>query len=583
LIGTIPYMAPEQLRATAADARSDLFALGIVLYELATGQRPFRGDSDVETGSAILRDTPASLSTLRPGMSPDLDRVLQRCLQKNPGDRYQAATDLLADLRRIGRGPAEQAPAAVPSIAVLPFVNTSRDEENDYFADGLSEELLNVLTRIRGLRVASRTSAFSFKGKAVDLATVARQLNVATILEGSVRQSGRRVRITADLIQASTDARLWSQTYDRELDDIFAVQDDIAQSVVQELRATLLGESPGCPPGASVQAEVEAAGRGRRANADAYRLTLQGRFFAGRFTDESISRGIALYRQALELDPGYALAWAGLSMAHASQIRQGFARPADALGPARDAAERALRAEPDLAEAHLALGLVRMDHDWDWAGAESSLRRAMDLAPGSADVVSVMAELMLTLGRADEAIRLSRSAVELDPLSVTAYKNLGRHLFYAGRLDEAEAAIRKMLEISLQGGLAHYLLGFVHLMQGRFDEALAEFEREPIRKFHMLGLTLVHHARGRTKDSGDALRRLIDGESTVGACQIAWAHAFRGEADQAFEWLERARVERDTPAWLSRHPLLRGLHADARWGPFLEKLGLTAAESKNLV
>ena len=323
-----------------------------------------------------------------------------------------------------------------------------------------------------------------------------------------------------------------------------------------------------------MKAEVEAAAKGRGANVEAYRLYLQGRFFVDRYTETSIAKGIAHYRDALALDPEYALAWTGLSVAYASQSRQGFAQSADAFGRARDAAERALQSEPDLPEAHLVLGLVRMDYDWDWTGAESSIRHALNLAPGNSEIVSVAADLMLTLGRLDQAIELSRRAVTLDPLSVTAYKNLGRHCFYAGRLGEAEAALTKMLEIAPHGGLARYLLGYVHLMQGRIEESLAEFEAEPLPKFRLLGLTLVHHAQGHETQSEAALRELIDRESAVGACQIAWAYAHRGDVDRAFEWLERGLARRDTPSWLARHPLLRSLHDDSRWQPFLNRLGL---------
>ena len=216
-----------------------------------------------------------------------------------------------------------------------------------------------------------------------------------------------------------------------------------------------------------------------------------------------------------------------------------------------------------------------MDYDWDWKGAESSVRRALTLAPGNAEVVSVTADLMLTLGRLDEAVELSRRAVILDPLSVSTYKNLGRHCFYADRLDEAEVALARMLDISPQCGLAHYLLGFVHLMQGRPTDALAEFEQERIRKFRLLGLALAHHALGSTERSDEALRELVEQESVVAACQIAWAYAHREDADRAFEWLERGFARRDTPSWMARHPLLRGLHADSRWQPFLQKMGLT--------
>ena len=596
VMGTIPYMAPEQLRAEPVDARTDVFALGVVLYELVAGHRPFRGATDLDVCSAILRDSPARLTSFRPDLPREFEQIVERCLEKAPDGRFQTANEVRVELELLRRelgeryltkpprrgvgtdGFTELSPISVdtPSIAVLPFVNTSQDKDNDYFADGLSEELLNVLTRIRGLRVASRTSAFYFKGKDVDLATVAGKLNVATILEGSVRKAGKRVRITADLIHVATDSRLWSQTYDRELDDIFVVQDDIAQSVVKELRAALLGDTSLTLPTESLKQEVEAAAKGRGANAEAYRLYLQGRFFVDRYTEESIAKGIAHYQQALRLDPEYALAWAGLSVAYASQSRQGFARPAEAFGHAREAAERALRSEPELPEAHLALGLVRLDYDWDWKGAESSFQRALSLAPGNAEVLSISADVMLTLGRLDEAIELSRRAAMLDPLGVTTYKNLGRHCFYADHLAEAEAAIARMLDISPQCGLAHYLLGFVYLRQGRLVEALAEFEQESIRKFRLLGLALAHHARGSATQSEEALRELVEKESNVAAAQIAWAYAYRGDADRAFEWLERGYARRDTPSWLSRHPLLRSLHTDSRWQPFLQKMGLSS-------
>jgi TolB-like protein len=289
----------------------------------------------------------------------------------------------------------------MPSIAVLPFVNMSRDEENEYFADGLSEELLNVLTNIRGLRVPSRTSAFYFKGKDVDIATIAQKLNVATILEGSVRKSGKRVRITAQLIQVATDSHLWSKTYDRELDDIFAVQDDIAHSVVNELRAALLGEKIDATAKAEAKAEVQAAAKGRGENADAYRLYLQARFFEERSTEEDIAKAIDYYRQALEIDPAYALAWAGLARAH--NYHSVYAQKFDEVfRKGREAAERALQLESDLAEAHEALGMIHLWHDWDWEAADASFRRALQLAPGNVLAMRNSAWLLAYLGRPHE-------------------------------------------------------------------------------------------------------------------------------------------------------------------------------------
>src|SRR6266542_248585 len=288
-----------------------------------------------------------------------------------------------------------------PSIAVLPFVNMSRDEENEYFADGLSEELLNVLAKIRGLRVASRTSAFSFKGKDVDIPTVAQKLNVATVLEGSVRKSGKRVRITAQLIEVSSDSHLWSETYDRELDDIFAVQDDIAQSVVKELRAALLGEPAETAAVKTAAAEVRQAATGRGDNPEAFQLYLQGKFFGERITQVDTDKAIELFQRALAIDPNFALAWAGLSRVHQLQAGYGFAPIDEGDERARDAAQHALRLAPDLVEAHIELGLILEGHDWKWAAAGASFRRALELAPGDAHALRAAAGHARVLGRLD--------------------------------------------------------------------------------------------------------------------------------------------------------------------------------------
>jgi len=590
VMGTVPYMAPEQLRGETVDERTDIFTLGIVLYELATGRRPFTGKSPSDITSAILRDPPAPVTSVRAELPRDLSRVIDRCLEKDPDRRFQTAKDVRNEVRLLRResGVAEASgarapslasaldpiPSDMPSIAVLPFVNRSPDEENEYFADGLSEELLNVLAKIRGLRVASRTSAFHFKGKDVDLPTVARKLNVATILEGSVRKVGKRVRITAQLIQVATDSHLWSETYDREVEDIFAVQDDIAQAVVRELRVALLGEKPGASANAAVLADVEAARRGRGQDPEAQRLYLQGRFFVNRYTATEVAKGIEYYKHALSLDPEYGLAWAGLSEAYASQGDRGQAPPAEAYDRARGAAERALQVEPELAEGHAALGMAQM-HDWDWKKSTGSIRRALELAPGNVDVVTAAAELESVLGRQEEAITLGRRAVAQDPLSVLARKTLGRHCLYAGRLDDAEVEFRTILDISPSGGLAHHLLGLAHLLKGKPEKALAEMEQEPEEVFRLLGFALAHHGANRAPESNAALRQLIEKDSKTAACQIAHAYAYRGESDRAFEWLERAYVERDIGlAWSKAHPLLRNVHGDPRWLPFLEKMGL---------
>jgi TolB-like protein/class 3 adenylate cyclase len=463
----------------------------------------------------------------------------------------------------------------MPSIAVLPFVNMSRDEDNEYFADGLAEELLNVLSKIRGLRVASRTSAFSFKGTKVDIPTVAQKLNVANILEGSVRKAGKRVRITAQLIEVATDSHLWSESYDRELEDIFAVQDDIAQSVVKELRSALLGERPDASATAAVKAEVQAAAKGRGENVEAYRLYLHGRFFEDRLTLKDTAKAIGYYRQALELDPEYALAWAGLSRAHSNQGGYWEMEVPAAFAKARDAAQRALQLDPELAEGHAALGEILRLHDWDWKGADASLRRALELAPGNAQVMRDAGNLAGNLGRPDEALALVRRAVMLDPLSASTHRTLARLSFFADRLDEAEAAAQKALELNPQSGLTHFWLGLVRLGQGRLDEAQEMFERETHQTFHLLGLSQVNHARGRSAESGAALQELIEKDAASAAYQIALGYAYRGDMDLAFEWLERAYVQRDPGLGMMKlsKPLWK-MHDDPRWQPFLEKMGL---------
>src|SRR6267378_566784 len=426
----------------------------------------------------------------------------------------------------------------LPSIAVLPFVNMSDDAANEYFADGIAEELINVLSKIRGLRVASHTSAFSFKASKVDIATVAQKLNVATILEGSVRKAGRRVRITVQLVQVATDSHLWSETYDRELEDIFAVQDDIAQSVVKELRTALLGEKRDSSASAAVNAEVQAAAKGRGENAEAYRLYLQGQFFVAQRTQASLATGIEYFRQAVGLDPEYALAWAALASAQSIAAGAGWTSYGEGHRHAREAAERAL-----------------------------------ELAPGNAGVVLRAAFVPGFLGRLDESIALCRRVIVLDPLNVQGHRHLGRFSLLAGFLDQAEAALKEALNLNPQGGLGTYEhLGEVYLVQGRFAEALAAFEKESDEGLRLLGLSVAYHALGRKAQSSAALEQLS--ELPVHAFLNAQGNAYLGNVDQAFEWLERSYTQRNAGlCQIKLAPLLRNLHGDSRWQPFLKKMG----------
>ena len=587
VMGTIPYMAPEQIRGERVDARTDLFALGIVLYELLAGKRPFGGATSADVSSAILRDLPPPVRAARVDLPADIERIVGRCLEKDPERRFQTAKDVRNELELVRRsldpsvspaprvGPAAMPEHDVPSIAVLPFASRSRDEEDVYFAEGLADELLNVLAKIRGLRVAARTSSERFKDTTEDLATIGRQLNVATLLEGSLRKSGNRVRISVQLVNVADGYHRWSETFDRTLEDIFAVQDDIAQSVVKELRTALLGEPPDSKASGEVKAEVAAAAIGRGANAEAHRLFLQGRYFVNRLADEDVARGTAMYRQALALEPDHALAWAGLSWAECLSAITGTADLHSTMAHAREAASRAMALEPNLAEAHLALGRIQLWYDFDWRGAEDSFRRALELAPGNADAIRTVGTMALIQARFDEALALYLSAIEQDPLSISSYTFAARAYMAMGRLTEAEDAFRKALAISSESTLTHSLLALVLDQQGRHDEALAEASKEPAEWARLFASGVVHFNGGRPEESQRALRSLIELGATTAAYQIALLHAVRGEVDDAFEWLERAYVQRDSGlAYLKAHRHASRLAGDPRWRPFLRKLGL---------
>ncbi len=606
-VGTVPYMAPEQVRGEPVDARTDVFALGIMLFELLTGRRPFVGATPADVASAILRDVPPRALSLRAELPRDLDRIVARCLEKDPRDRFQTARDVFNELRYLARehqlwssAPASAVPSftvpppsgapaapgstppasgaashAAPSIAVLPFVNRSRDEEDEYFSDGLADELVNVLTKIRGLRVAARTSAFQFKGKNEDVAVIGQKLNVATLLDGSFRKSGNRVRIAVQLVKVADGYPLWSETYDRTLDDIFAVQDDIAQSVVKELRTALLGEKPDSEASGEARAEVAEAAKGRGASAEAHRLFLQGRNLVDRMTRAETDRGIGYLREALERDPRHALAWAALARAYASQAGYGWRPLSDGYGEARAAAQRALAIEPGLAEAHAALGSVQTSYDWDWRAADASYRRALELAPGNAEVLRPAGALALTLGQVDEAIRLTRRAVEQDPLSSSSYAALGHAYRAAGLIDESCGAFRKALELAPSRIASHMVVSEVLSRAGRLDEALAEASAEPEEWARLFGLAVVQARRGNRTASDRALAELIEKHSLDSAYQIAAAHTVRGERDKAFEWLERSFAQRDPGlGWVKREPVFLPLRDDPRWVPFLAKMGL---------
>ena len=578
--GTAPYMAPEQIRAEAVDARTDLFAFGILLYELLVGRRPFAGSTAMAVSAAILHELPEPLSRARTDLPADLERILSRCLEKNPRERAQSALDVSNELRRLRRvlerGEAEKpASQRVASIAVLPFVNRSRDEADEYFSDGLADELLSVLAKIRGLRVAARTSAFHFKGKDTTIAEVGSTLHVATVLEGSVRKAGNRVRISVQLVKVEDGYHLWSETYDRTLEDIFAVQDDIAQSVVKELRTTLLGEEADSEASGEVKADVSRATKGRGTDPEAHRLYLLARYFLDRDGRDDLAKAIEYLKEALERDPAFALAWSLLGAAHTREADKGLVPATEGYGRARVAVERALALEPDLAEGHAHMGWIQKTYDWDWSGAQASYARALELAPRNAIALRRAGTLAWSLGRIEEGIELTHRALEQDPLSAHAYSNLGQALQDADRLTESEAALRKALELAPQKADVHASLSLTLLDLGQGEEALIEAMREQEEASRLWALAIIHHAMGHGSESHVALGKLVQKHAGTMAFLVAEAYARRGETNAAFEWLERAYAQRDGGlTGVQRSRRLRSLHRDPRWAAFLKKMGL---------
>ena len=574
VLGTMPYMAPEQIRGETVDARSDLFSFGVVVYELLSGKRPFGGQTSADVSSAILRDTPPPL----PSIPPDLARILERCLQKNPRERFQTALDVGNELRRVVRG----APSAAPkpagdeaSVAVLPFANRSASADDEYFADGLADELLATLARIRGLRVAARTSSSQFKGTKDDLATIGKKLNVASLLEGSVRKAGNRVRITVQLINVSDGYRVWSESYDRTLDDVFAVQDDIAQSVVKELRHTLLGEADDSDASRAVRAEVAHAARGRSTNPEAQRLLLQARYLDGLWTPEGQARAIEDLKQALALDPEFASAWAELAHHHARKCALGNGLEERRLEAARahEAIEHALALGPDLVEAHAILGWICLSIDLDWKRADLALRRALELEPTHPVTLRLASTVARTGGDFARAEVLLRQAAELDPLSGAPFHNLGILLQLVGRDAEAVEAFETGLVLMPHLPGSRGLRSVSLFAIGRKDDAFAEAAREPSPVGRLWALGTLCMWQGQTVESDRHLAELIEGYPVDAAYQIASLYGRRGDVEESFRWLERARVELDAGMMETRNaPEFRFLHDDPRWAALMRAL-----------
>jgi len=449
------------------------------------------------------------------------------------------------------------------SIAVLPFVNMSDDAANEYFSDGISEELLNLLAGVQELRVISRSSAFSYKNKGLDIPTIAEELNVAHILEGSVRKADDRVRITVQLIDARSDTRLWFDTYDRTLDDIFAIQDEIAQTVVEQLKVTLLGEAPSS----------------NEIDAEAYTLYLQARYLGRQYSAENLERSNELYQRALAIDASIAPAWSGLATNYINQVANGLLSFEEGFTRAREAAERALVIDPGYAPAHTNLGWIALGYNNDVARAARHYGKALNLDPGNTYLIRSAAVLMRSLNRPEEAIHLGEYVTEHDPLVASGHHNLGIAYFRAGRWGEAIASQQTALRLSPGFLGANYAIGVALLFKGDAASALEVFSREKDEEYRIKGTALSLHELDRRDESQDRIAELIERWGNEWPSEVAHAYAYIGEADAAFQWLDKAVEQgeeglREQPGL----PFYRNLHSDPRWPTFLERINSSPAQ-----
>ena len=654
VMGTAPYMSPEQLQGEAVDHRTDIFSLGILLYEMTTGRRPFQGRSSIALASAILKDSPAMVTEVRTDLPRHLGRIIGHCLEKEPRRRFQSALDVRNELdslseevesgavhqsagpdsteapvtstpgssseatatsgpmltatsnrtgvwigliavtllvagvvwwtgRRSDAGPAadtaESAPVAIglaaptpsthstqtlgasPSLAVLPFTDMSPEGDQEYFADGLTVELIAQLSQTGDIHVIGRRSAFQFKGSNESLQSIGERLGVGTILEGSVRKAGDRVRITAELVNTGNDFQLWSETYDRTLEDIFTIEDEIAKSVADALEVTLLGKST----------------TRHDTNPEAHNLRLRARFLMEQNQAGNLEKAKALLEKALELDPDSAAVWADMGRVQGSLGTQSE-NPGQHdiyMLAALDSLNKALTLDPDLPEAYVRIALIEGKHRPNFAAARVANQRALELAPNNPVVMLGAAEIAELGGHLDEAIAFDQKVLRVEPLYVTAKILAFNRFLRAGRLDEAEALLREALELSpnLSGATARQ--GELFLAKGQPQAALEEFLREDDDASRLQGKAMAEFDLGDLDASARSLAEFIQLLGDKQPIDVAVIYAYRGEVDQAFRWLETAEEVSDPHfAQVKLSKAFESLHGDPRWPAFLDRVGL---------
>ncbi len=601
MMGTAWYMSPEQVRGTELDSRTDLFSFGVMLYELSTGALPFRGESQGAIFAAILERAPAPAMQLNPALPVPLGRIIEKCLEKDRDLRYQHAAEIRTDLQRLKRdsaavevprrgGRGRMAGAAIAgvlviagavgywmlahrsqpieSLAVLPFANPGSDPETEYLSEGISESLITGLSRVPHLKVKSRDTVFRYKGQDKSVEEVGRDLGVRAVLKGRLVQRGNALSISVELVEASDGNVLWREQYDRRTADLLVVQQELSREIVQQLRLRLSGE------------EQQRLARVGSRDPEAYRLYLRGRYLWNQRSDDAARKAVEYFQQAIDRDPGYAQAWAGLADAYVTWAIVGQMPIGEAYPKANAAATRALELDAALAEPNVSRGMLKTLYDWDWAGAERDFRRAIELNPEYATAHHFFALHLVAVGRMPEALEQIRRARELEPLSPIINAHLGWCYYFDGQYERAAAELQKAVEIDPGFPQSHQYLGATYALLKKRDDAAMQLE---------LALTTSHRGLmpllwagagygfiGRKDDARKLIGEMVERshQGYVGPQRLAMMYAGLGERDLAFGQFEKAVGERSILPWLLREPLLGAIRGDKRFGMMLQKMGL---------
>ena len=614
IVGTMPYMSPEQVRGERVDERTDIFSFGVVLYEILTGHQPFAASGGVATISAILTKEPDPIHHYNPSCPDELERIVRKCLTKNEDRRYQKMREVVTDLESVGAEHGNRARSRsktisvddkeippkshvkhlrvflvsallvllgtvviaymyqsrkatptshleIDSLAVLPLENLSGDPSQDYFADGMTEALINNLTQISAFtRVISRTTMMNYKGSGKSLPQIAQELNVAAIIEGTVQRSGGRVLVTAKLIPAATDSPIWVREYDRDLSDALKLQAEVARAIADEIRIHVTADE---------SARLAAT---RSINPQAHEAYLLGRYHLSKNNPQDWAEALTHFQRAIDLAPDFAEAYAGLSDVLLQQAVFGIKTFKEAIPFARKAASRAIELNERLDEGHTALGSIKYYYDWDWAGAEKEFDRALELNPGSLNVRIAYGHFLHILGRRDAAVGEGELAVKLDPLSAEAYTSLGRFLYRARRYEEALPVLQKAVQLEPRSSGANNRLAGIYAALGRFEEALAVHENAkqvaPSVEGYRSVSAYVYARMGRKEEA----RQMVKG-ITVFPIDLAAVYVALGERDEAFRILEQAITEHNTLlVTIKEDPPLESLHSDPRWNKLLRMM-----------